>query len=52
MIEEFEMYVHDDIKTYLDEQKVENLAKAASPLTSPLLTRIDPLVLLRSLALK
>ena len=29
MIEEFKRCVHDDIKTYLDEQKVTNLAKAA-----------------------
>ena len=30
MIEEFKRCVRDDIKTYLDEQKVENLAKAAA----------------------
>ena len=30
LIEEFKRCVHDDIKTYLDEQKVENLAKAAA----------------------
>ena len=30
LIEEFKRCVRDDIKTYLDEQKVENLAKAAA----------------------
>ena len=30
MIEEFKRCVHNDIKTYLDEQKVENLAKAVA----------------------
>ena len=30
MIEEFKRFGQDDIKTYLDEQKVENLAKAAA----------------------
>ena len=30
LIEEFKRCVRDDIKTYLDEQKVENLAKAAT----------------------
>ena len=30
MIEEFKRCVRDDIKTYLDEQKVENLAKVAA----------------------
>ena len=30
LIEEFQRCVRDDIKTYLDEQKVENLAKAAA----------------------
>ena len=30
LIEEFKMCVHHDIKTYLDEQKLENLAKAVA----------------------
>ena len=30
LIEEFKRCFHDDIKSYLDEQKVENLAKAAA----------------------
>ena len=30
LIKEFKRCVHDDIKTYLDEQKFENLAKAAA----------------------
>ena len=30
LIEEFKRCVRDDIKTYLDEQAVENLAKAAT----------------------
>ena len=30
LIEEFKRCVRDDIKTYVDEQKVENLAKAAA----------------------
>ena len=57
LIEEFKRCVRDDIKTYLDEQKVENLAKAAAyaddyALTSPLSTRISRLVLLKSLIQK
>ena len=58
LFDEFKRCVCDDIKTYLDEQKVENLAKATTYTDDYVLThkstlaRIDPLVPIRSLILK
>ena len=58
LIEECKRCVCDDIKTYLDEQKVENLAKAAANADDHVLThnslfnKHSPFVPLRSLILK